>query len=527
MRAKAACDYAKQLNPALSTWFQNKPTNARSYAGKVLLTIKTDQDLVGSSSTLSASYPYPACDTAAKQPLTRVQDKNWQIYGAECATDRTLPTTALERVVTSGPMEPCMLKETSPERVRYAPDSLITGFPRTSEPIRLGDGDKNVLIVAFDWPDLKDDIEPETLLRKEATMFADYFENFSRGKVKLNIEIHPDRIMLLEPSGQFSQSERQQNTSQHGDENVNAIDFFYQQMILASDPFIDYTGIDILLFVPPRFEEVFAEFNLWPPITKSYPTDEEPIVRAFTPGGGFHFRPENSLWAFWVHETMHYFKLPDLYWSDQNSVKREPYTFSGPMHGMDLMDGTYNRSLNSWLMGLADWSLAGEQLCLTPSNFEDSSYEIFPVSNNDDTLKSVMIKLSETELIAVESRRLTKFDHIPQRSTDGVFIYHVDTSIAHGNGALTALAPEGRTLVSNSMGKGGNNATMLDAIFFEGNTIEIAGYKITVNKALASSDIVSISKIPDWVPGQEAKYVCLTMENRIMNDANRKPCTIG
>lgn len=39
-RAKAACDYAKQLNPNLSTWFQNKPTQARSYAGKVLLTIK-------------------------------------------------------------------------------------------------------------------------------------------------------------------------------------------------------------------------------------------------------------------------------------------------------------------------------------------------------------------------------------------------------------------------------------------------------------------------------------------------------
>ena len=40
-RAKAACDYAKQLNPALSTWFQNKPTQARSYAGKVLLTVKS------------------------------------------------------------------------------------------------------------------------------------------------------------------------------------------------------------------------------------------------------------------------------------------------------------------------------------------------------------------------------------------------------------------------------------------------------------------------------------------------------
>jgi hypothetical protein len=40
-RAKAACDYAKTLNPNLSTWFQNKPTKARSFAGKVLLTVKT------------------------------------------------------------------------------------------------------------------------------------------------------------------------------------------------------------------------------------------------------------------------------------------------------------------------------------------------------------------------------------------------------------------------------------------------------------------------------------------------------
>ena len=36
-RAKEACEYAKQLNPKLSTWYQNKPTQARSYAGKVFL----------------------------------------------------------------------------------------------------------------------------------------------------------------------------------------------------------------------------------------------------------------------------------------------------------------------------------------------------------------------------------------------------------------------------------------------------------------------------------------------------------
>jgi len=39
-RAKAACEYAKSLDPHLSTWYQNKPTRAASYAGKVLLTVK-------------------------------------------------------------------------------------------------------------------------------------------------------------------------------------------------------------------------------------------------------------------------------------------------------------------------------------------------------------------------------------------------------------------------------------------------------------------------------------------------------
>ena len=40
-RAKEACDYAKQLNPELSTWCQSKTTKARSYNGRVILVLKT------------------------------------------------------------------------------------------------------------------------------------------------------------------------------------------------------------------------------------------------------------------------------------------------------------------------------------------------------------------------------------------------------------------------------------------------------------------------------------------------------
>lgn len=63
-RAKAACEYAKQLNPSLSTWYQNKPTQARSYAGRVLLTIKTRQD-AGSDAPAESSSPLPAAPDSA------------------------------------------------------------------------------------------------------------------------------------------------------------------------------------------------------------------------------------------------------------------------------------------------------------------------------------------------------------------------------------------------------------------------------------------------------------------------------
>ena len=43
-RAKEACDYAKELNPKLSTWYQSKTTKARSYNGRVLLVLKTPKD---------------------------------------------------------------------------------------------------------------------------------------------------------------------------------------------------------------------------------------------------------------------------------------------------------------------------------------------------------------------------------------------------------------------------------------------------------------------------------------------------
>ena len=522
-RAKEACAYAKELNPELSTWYQNKPTQARSYAGKVLLTVKSPEGTAQEVKLTRTPYEYPSCDTAANQPLTKkFRSTGFSLTRSyDCATDRTSPTPALQAVIGPNPLEPCMITDQSREGTDL--QGMKVGFPRSTT--KWADGTKKVVLVAFDFPDIKDPIDPVELLSEDVSMFKDYMDVFTRGKVAFDVYIHPERITLLEPSAKFSQSEAQQNTSQWGKDNVSAVDYFYTQAIRAMDPEIDFSGHDMVLFIPPRHQEVFAEFNLWPPFSNTYETNEDPIVRGFTPGGGYHFREDNDLWFFWAHESLHYFRLPDLYWHDQNSVKHTENTFPGAFKEFDIMDGKFTRTLNSYLMWIADWTLKGEQVCLTQENFQNSSYELFPVSNKDDSLKSVMIRLSDTQLLVVESRRNSRFDRIGNRANEGVLVYVVDSTIGNGEGAITAIAPEGRTFIWDQM-PGGNGTEMLDAFLYEGNSIEIAGYKIEVNKAYKGSDIVSISKVPNWVSGSEPKYVCVTRENRQLDDPDRVSCPL-
>ncbi|MCF8529655.1 MAG: HNH endonuclease family protein, partial [Aquiluna sp.] len=86
-RAKSACDFAKTLNPALSTFYQNKPTKAKSYAGKVLLTVKTP---IGASEVEQ--------DIATPQPANEDQTPSAQ---SEQATSSQLNSLILSLKVES------------------------------------------------------------------------------------------------------------------------------------------------------------------------------------------------------------------------------------------------------------------------------------------------------------------------------------------------------------------------------------------------------------------------------------------
>jgi hypothetical protein len=112
-----------------------------------------------------------------------------------------------------------------------------------------------------------------------------------------------------------------------------------------------------------------------------------------------------------------------------------------------------------------------------------------PIDNRTPGIKSAMIKISPTKIIAVESRRPASFDCKAPTNRAGVLVYIVDATVGHGEGTQTLIPPAGRGLVRNDCGTPG----ILDAILDVGNSV--TSNEVTVKLIKSDNyDTVEISK---------------------------------
>ncbi len=156
-RAKAACDYAKTLNPSLSVWFQNKPTTVRSFAGKVLITVKQ-----ASNQSVDPSAPNQS-DLSTHPSITNPAQLS--------------------------PVEICKTADVSPR-----PDTS-NGFPRPSTAM-VGTVSARILLVPIVFSDLPY-TDADHLRMKAATDFVtQIYKETSYGRVSLSYEFLPKQYWI-------------------------------------------------------------------------------------------------------------------------------------------------------------------------------------------------------------------------------------------------------------------------------------------------------------------------------------------
>lgn len=454
-RAKAACEYAKQLNPALSTWFQNKPTKARSYAGKVLLTVKS---------------PLPQSEASPSS------------------------------------VEVCKVADGRPASLQKYPRGAFVngeqiaggvGFPFTEGrfPIR---GQANLITAMISFEDTEEFVErPDEFLEPQTTKITEWSDYWSQGKFQYQFQIVENWIRLPMKS-----------TEATSDDEVLA------RMILDQFPAdIDYTNVDgTFIYWAPGINGTGHDFGL------RVGSNEQPfVVGEKRPGllwapsqwhyedsGGsngltFEIKREYT-WSYWVHELLHEQGLnlhaPGNGWA--TGLGQNQY----PRPGDDM---AFSAAIPAWESFLMGWLDDSQVHCVQPSDLSKTQTAVLtPLEIYGGDRKAIVIPLDNTdEILVVESRRPTGYTENWGANDKGLLVYRANPTLSrqddHSQGDCGNdpqftkwayyLFPDNESANPDTWCRGYEKA-----LIKEGESVSYGGVEINLSESLSSADVVTVRK---------------------------------
>ena len=346
-------------------------------------------------------------------------------------------------------VQPCQLDKV------FTNDFVDLGFPNNGPSPSLGT--INVQVLFADFPDAAATKTTEEVLALLDPVNVDFFEEMSYGRMTVNLIPHHGWLRLSRTSGQYAMGLR------------SAVEHlaFIQEAVDLADNEVDFSETDIVLVMSnpdaqgipygPAFGSLNSSFAIQ--------ADGNSIRTGVT--SGYDINHWGGIWL--AHEMGHSLGLHDLY-----SFTGDAHQYVGTFGMMGLISGqapgffAYER----WLLGWLD----DAQIYCHQSG--EIAIEIEQLATAGG-VKAIMVPLSNTKAVVVESRKRNGFDtSIPK---EGAIVYVVDTSIPRGDGPIQIRPTE----FTGSMKE--------DAAMQGGDVYSYEGVRIEVVESKRSSDVVLVS----------------------------------
>jgi len=278
-------------------------------------------------------------------------------------------------------------------------------------------GDVKTIVLFADFSDVPAVQSPEEAFSLVSPNAEKFFNDISYGRMNWTLEPHFVWLRLSQPSAFYGEGIR----SYEGHLQ------FIQEAVTLADADVDFSAADsVVVMVPPEATAVGYGPAFGANPGQGYTADGKIFSNGVTsgadvPGWGF-------LWL--NHESGHTMGLPDLYaYQSDFANYDDQHRFVGGFGLMGYIDGNAPEffAFERWQMGWLDDSqihcqIEGEQ-----------TVTITPIETMGG-VKAVMIPVSESKVVVVESRRPVGYDAKLVKS--GALVYTVDTSIYSGEGTL-------------------------------------------------------------------------------------------
>lgn len=431
----------------------------KAYQGKKFICIKSGKKLVWDKGVpikkLTPSpilYPTPSSTTTpnvTSLPSPSPSPSQRIIY---------LPPTQ-----ESDAIENCKIRESNKNRESYTDSALPTGFPSVTYAAKTGK--VKWALIPIDFPDLPGESGFRARVDDQMEKASDWFDVASEGKFKVEWAVATNWVRLPKPT-----SEYQISHSENLERMPNAVKLWNDAME-ASDKVFDFTGIQTVNFILPRgqtFVTETAQGFPWQPEVKSVVTNEG-AVSSFSVSGKFLDSLNREYWSYWVHEFGHAMGLPHVGSS----------RVASPHMGLDIMgsqDGE-SRELSGWMRFVAGWLDDQRVYCKEIDTLKSTDVTLVPLSEFNSGIKMVVVPVSKTKAVIIESRRETRFSCQMPSKRNGVLVYTYDATFSHNEDFFTPIGISGRTDESSS------NCPVSrfpNPILYKGEVIVAEGLKVEV-----------------------------------------------
>jgi len=350
---------------------------------------------------------------------------------------------------------------------------FAVGFPMWAERAKL-QGKLKVAIVPVDFPDLQDQGNPLIHFKNVLDLTKIYFERTANNQATIEYVSPEKYIRMPRAIMDYGLSGDLFTGSFNGEPYWN----YVREALRVTDPVIDFTGVSVVIVVtPPATTKAMIGTFVAQASERGQQnvmsTAEGSIYNYMIRGNGKY--PED-LWG-WVHEFGHMLGLSDL-----RNVLNPANQNSSDLGFFDLMNSSVLPELLFWerfTLGI----LQDDQVrCVTDSKV--TTHWISPIEEMSNRPKGVVIPLSRTKAVVIESRRRLGFDNRMKDETQGVLVYTVDTTIKYGLSPITIVPRNGSKDLT----------WRTDATLQLEDSLVIEGWKIEVIESGEFGDVIKVER---------------------------------
>ena len=436
------------------------------------------------------TFTYPWKTPCDKDPWVPAQWKEYETFAikvfgcsrplrfVDVELPATKPTTALTSQNELSPLSSCKIPE---KNIRNVAGNTHNVGHRNSWKFS---GDFVVQVIPVQFKDFNTQKSPREEYGKYLDYFKEMFYKISDGNTRLNIRVPEKYIQINSSLDSFDTGQVLQKNNRFTWKKLDT-NRYQNAIFSAADPVIDFTGVKFnIILVPLSVPDNYIAHH--PSFRMDNVSTNEGVVPANYIMPPANMNSENDWYGVEPFMHMHEFFHALGMLSDHLGNWEQGGNFYGTgMWGQMSGMLTDHLTWDKWLTGM----LADTQVICAKGSSQ-GTYWIKPATYFGQYEKLLVVPLSDTRVIAIESQRAAGMNFKLTKESQGALVYAVDVMDTRYDGGFEVIKPSNRT---SSVLEG--PFIYWDAPLKLNESVNVWGYKITVVEAGDFGDVVKVEKV--------------------------------